>query len=62
MKRRILEVGDKVSYMNQEAIITQVYNFGYNGRVPVILYEIELTESNKKRTCYYKDISLHKID
>jgi hypothetical protein len=48
--------------MNQEAIITQVYNFGYNELVPVILYEIELTESNKKRTCYYKDISLHKID
>lgn len=62
MTRNILKVGDKVYYMDQEAIITQVYNFGYNELVPVILYEIELTESNKKRTCYYKDISLHKIN
>lgn len=60
MTRNNLKIGDKVYYMNQEAMITQVYNFGYNEFVPVILYEIELIESNKKRTCYYKDISLHK--
>ncbi len=60
MIRNVFEIGDKVYYMNQEAIITQIYNFGYNELVPVILYEIELIESNKKRTCYYKDISLRK--
>jgi hypothetical protein len=48
--------------MNQEAVITKIYNFGHNELVPVILYELELTESNKKRTCYYKDISLRKIN
>lgn len=62
MTRNILKVGDKVYYMDQEAIITKIYNFGHNELVPVILYELELTESNKKRTCYYKDISLRKIN
>lgn len=55
-----LKVGDEVYYQGELAKITKVYTFGWPSSIPAYLFDIELIESNNKRTCYLKDLSLIK--
>ena len=55
-----LKVGDKVYYQGKPAKIIKVCTFGWPSSIPAYLFDIELIESNDRRTCYLKDLSLIK--